>query len=62
MADEQQELSEQIDELLAPIEKLCAQSEITWRKGSPQAREMCAQNQATQVLLERCARLGLTTR
>ena len=52
MADEQQELSDQIDELLTAIEKLCAQSEKAWGKASPQAQEMRTQQQTTQVLVD----------
>ena len=59
MTDEQQEFSDEIDELfsgidglLGAIEKLCAQSEMTWGKDSPQAREMRTQQQTTQVLVD----------
>ena len=52
MTDEQQELSDQIDELLRAIEKQCAQSEKAWGKDSPQAQEMRTQQQTTQVLVD----------
>ena len=59
MTDEQQDFSGEIDELyrgiddlLRTIEKLCAQSKMTWRKASPQAREMRTQQMTTQVLVD----------
>jgi len=59
MTDEQQEFSDEIDELfrgiddpLVVIEKLCAQSEQTWGKDSPQAQEMRTQQMTTQALVD----------
>ena len=59
MTDGQQDFSDEIDErhrgiddLLGAIEKLCAQSEKAWRKGSPKAREIRTQQQTMQVLVD----------
>ena len=52
MTDESQQLPAQLDDLLGVIEKLCAESEKAWGKGSPQAQEMRTQQMTTQVLVD----------
>ena len=52
MTDEQQAFSDQINDLLGAIEKLCAQSEMTWGEDSPQAQVMRTQQMTTQVLVD----------
>jgi len=49
LADEQQQLPAQLDDLLGVIEKLCAECENAWGKDSPQAQQMRNQPMATQV-------------
>ena len=52
MTDQPQDFHSQIDEQLRATEKLCAQSEKAWRKGSPQAQKIRSQQMATQVLVD----------
>jgi hypothetical protein len=52
MADEQQELTNQLDDLLGVDEKLCAQTENAWGNNSPKAQQMRNQQLTTQVLVD----------